>query len=92
MVIVAMWVVAALFAPDAIEPPILLLFGIVAYGFCANVCYTGGWILDLLWKEPDADAAARRRLGIFKAGLVFSCLVTTIPFWITLVVAVLGHL
>jgi hypothetical protein len=30
--------------------PILAVFGVFAYGIMANVCYTGGWISELVAK------------------------------------------
>jgi len=91
-VVAAVWVISALGKLDMMAPPLFLVFDIMLYAFCANVCYTGGWILDLAWKEPDPDAANRRRRGIFIAGLIFSCVVTTVPLWLTIGMIVLRHL
>jgi hypothetical protein len=91
-VVAAVWVISVLGRLDMMAPPLFLVFDIILYAFCANVCYTGGWILDLAWKEPDADAAARRRRGIFIAGMIFSCLITTLPLWLVIGAIVLKHL
>jgi hypothetical protein len=92
LVVAAVWAISVLGKLDMMVPPLFFVADITAYAFCANVCYTGGWILDLAWKEPDADAAARRRRGFFIAGLIFSCLITSAPLWLALAALVLKHL
>jgi hypothetical protein len=91
LVIAAVWGISVLGKQDVLGSPLFLVLDVIVYAFCANVCYTGGWILDLAWKEPDADAAARRRRGFFIAGLIFSCLITTVPLWLTLAAVVIKH-
>jgi len=65
---------------DAIEPMALIL-GVVLYGIMANVCYTLGWIVEL--RVRRSDPARARKLGekLFRAGMVFACLLTSGPFW-----------
>jgi threonine/homoserine/homoserine lactone efflux protein len=91
IIVAAVWAISALGKLDMLVSPLFFVVDVIAYAFFANVCYTGGWILDLAWKEPDADAAARRRRGIFLAGLIFSCLITTIPLWLAIGAMVLKH-
>jgi len=92
VVVTLLWVISMLGELDMSAPPIFFVFEIIVYAFFANVCYNGGWILDLAWKEPDADAAARRRRGFFIAGLIFSCLITTLPLWLAIGAIILKHL
>jgi hypothetical protein len=53
--------------------------GVALYGIAANVCYTLGWITELLWTWGDLDRAARIRHKLFRAGLLFSVLITLSP-------------
>ncbi|HUX46213.1 MAG TPA: hypothetical protein VMV57_15815 [Terracidiphilus sp.] len=68
-------------AEDNIEP----FLGVVAYAFMANVCYTLGWFIELASRNVDAFAARRRARWMFRAGLIFFCLLTTAPAWFALV-------
>jgi hypothetical protein len=61
------------------DPPMAALIGILVYGIAANVCYTSGWIAELvigiLWKNrvgPFGEMA-------FLAGVLFSIGVTLTP-------------
>jgi hypothetical protein len=61
------------------DPPIFGILIVVLYAVAANVCYTGGWIGELvIWKlwPREADKFASRS---FVAGLIFSILLTLIP-------------
>jgi hypothetical protein len=65
---------------DAVEPFGMLL-GVAAFAFMANVCYSLGWVIELLQRENNpARARANAEKG-FRRGLLFSCLLTTAPFW-----------
>jgi hypothetical protein len=59
--------------------PLLAVFSVIIYGFLANLCYTGGWIAELIvrraWPE-EADQFAR---WSFSLGLFFSVLLTLTP-------------
>jgi hypothetical protein len=65
---------------DAVEPMALML-GILLYGFAANVCYTLGWIIELHGRRRDPTLARERARWMFRAGMLFSALLTTTPFW-----------
>jgi hypothetical protein len=65
---------------DAIEPMALVL-GVVVYGIMANLCYTLGWVVELRGRKTDPAAARRRGQWMFRAGLLFSCVLTSVPFW-----------
>lgn len=65
---------------DAIEPMALVL-GAVVYGIMANLCYTLGWVIELSSRRKDPLAARRRGRWMFRAGMIFSCVLTSLPFW-----------
>jgi hypothetical protein len=65
---------------DAIEPMALVL-GVVVYGIMANLCYTLGWVIELRRRSTDPVAARQRGQWMFRAGTLFSCLLTSLPFW-----------
>lgn len=61
------------------DPPIFGIFLILVSAIGANICYTGGWIVELcvakLWPR-EADKFATRS---FLLGLVLSVLLTLVP-------------
>jgi hypothetical protein len=65
---------------DAVEP-IVLAFSVVAYGVLANLCYTLGWIVELVSKREHEVGARQRAEKLFLLGLWFSCLLTSAPLW-----------
>ena len=69
---------------DAIEP-LALAVGVLVYAILANIAYTLGWIVELSTRTGDGTAARSRSKKLFPAGLWFSSLVTTSPFWFGLV-------
>lgn len=69
---------------DAIEP-MLMFVGVVVYGVMANLCYTLGWIIELWSRKANPVAARRRGQLMFRVGLLFSCVLTSLPFWLACV-------
>jgi hypothetical protein len=69
---------------DAVEP-LGLAVGVIVYAIMANLCYTLGWAVELGTRTGDSSAARSRSKKLFVAGLWFSCLLTTVPFWFGLV-------
>lgn len=67
-----------LFGQDVLNP-LGFVFAIIAYGIAANVCYTLGWISELLWSRGDTSRTAPMRRSVFRAGVIFSALVTVAP-------------
>src|SRR5215831_11201846 len=63
---------------DFVEP-MFLLFGVIAYGIAANLCYTLGWITELLWSAGDISRTERVRPKIFRIGFCFSAGLTALP-------------
>jgi hypothetical protein len=65
---------------------------IVAYGIAANVCYTGGWLV-----ENTVEAWLKRPVyglgpALFRYGLVLSIGVTLLPAGFVAIVNILGRL
>jgi hypothetical protein len=60
--------------------PLFAVFGIIAYGVGANVCYTGGWVSELIarliWKEQSEHFGKIA----FALGMIFSVILTVVPF------------
>ncbi len=65
---------------DMPEPTILVPFAIIAYGIVANLCFTGGWIAELLLArfrpETRTDLFGLRA---FRMGVKFSIAITILP-------------
>jgi len=55
------------------EEPIVMIIGPVFYAIMANLCYTTGWIFDIVFYRGSP------RLALFKAGLIFSMAITSLP-------------
>ena len=62
------------------DPPILVPLGIIFYGIMANVCYTGGWIAELLLARfrPEIRTGLFG-LRAFRLGVKFSIALTIFP-------------
>ena len=52
--------------------PILAVFGVFAYGIMANICYTGGWISELVAKYVWREQAENLGKITFALGVIFS--------------------
>jgi len=63
---------------DFVEP-LFLLFGVIAYGILANICYSLGWITELLWSAGDTSRTQAIRPKIFRIGFIFSVALTGLP-------------
>lgn len=61
------------------DPPAFALIGVLLYGILANVCYTGGWITELLVAKLWSVDTARFGPIAFILGTGFSVLVTLVP-------------
>lgn len=61
------------------DPPIFAVLGVIAYGIAANICFTGGWVVELLirWAWPD-ESNPLATLS-FTLGMVFAVLLTLVP-------------
>jgi hypothetical protein len=69
--------VLAFIGPDEdIGSPLL---GIIFYGFMANVCYTLGWVTELIWDGVITTRTKEMRRKVFRVGLLFSVGLTLLP-------------
>jgi hypothetical protein len=64
---------AAVKPGEDFEEPLAMIFGPFVYAFLANVCYTLGWIADTV------SSQSRPRVGLYKAGVIFSVVLTALP-------------
>lgn len=55
------------------EEPIMMIIGPIIYGVMANVCFSLGWIVD------TTVYRGRPRAALYKAGLIFSVILTALP-------------
>jgi hypothetical protein len=61
------------------DPPVFAVIAVIAYGVMANVCFTGGWIAELLSRRVwggRVDAFGEVALTL---GTIFSVLLTLLP-------------
>jgi len=63
---------------DFVEP-LFLLFGVIIYAVLANVCYSLGWITELIWRPDDNTDKRAIRTRLFRNGLLFSVGLTALP-------------
>lgn len=61
------------------DPPIFAIFGVIAYAVAANICYTGGWIAELISREVWGEKAKGLAEISFTLGVVFSFFLTLVP-------------
>ena len=61
------------------NPPIAALIGVVLFGVIANVCYTGGWITELLVAKVWHAETPQFGPIAFTLGTAFSVLVALAP-------------
>ncbi len=76
-------------------PPLFGLFAVIIYAIMANVCFTGGWIAELVVRKAWPQEADRFATLGLSLGLVFSVLLTLAPAVVIGVAGIfglLGHL
>lgn len=61
------------------NPPGFALIGIFIYGILANVCFTGGWIAELVMRKVWPQEADRFATLSLSLGVIFSVLLTLAP-------------
>ncbi len=61
------------------DPPIFAIIGVVVYAIGANVCYTVGWLAELIAREVWGDKAKSFAEISFTLGVIFSFLLTLVP-------------
>ncbi len=61
------------------DPPLFAIFGVIAYAVVANICYTAGWMAELISREIWGDKAKGFAEISFTLGTVFSFFLTLVP-------------
>lgn len=61
------------------DPVFAGFFGVVAYAIAANICYTAGWVTELMISRSQKRSATALGLKAFRYGLRFSVVVTFLP-------------
>jgi hypothetical protein len=61
------------------DPPLFAVFGAVIYGIMANICYTGGWIVELGIRKAWPEQADRFATLTLAVGVVFAVVLTLSP-------------
>ena len=61
------------------DPPLFAIIGVALYAIAANVCYTGGWLAELISREVWGDKARGFGEISFTLGIIFSFLLTLLP-------------
>jgi hypothetical protein len=61
------------------DPPMVVPLAIIVYGIGANVCFTGGWILECLLRSGMSVDTTAFAVWAFRAGMKFSVILTLIP-------------
>jgi hypothetical protein len=61
------------------NPPIGTIFGIIAYAIGANLCFTCGWLVEIVVRRIWQDKAGAFAQISFSLGLLFSILLTLTP-------------
>ena len=69
------------------DPPLFAVLAVLLYGILANVCYTGGWITELLVARFWGVDTSRFGPIAFSLGTAFSVLVTLVPAGVVIVIA-----
>lgn len=52
---------------------------VILYALAANLCYTLGWITELLWAWGETSRTENIRPKVFRLGLIVSAGVTLLP-------------
>lgn len=76
------------------DPPIFALVGVVLYGIFANVCFSGGWLAELIVRKLWPSEADRFSTLSLSLGLIFSVVLTLAPaivIGVAGVFALIGH-
>ena len=71
------------------DPPILAIIAVVFYAVAANVCFTGGWVAELIVRRTWPGESEALATLSFTLGLVFAVVVTLLPAVFVAALAVL---
>lgn len=61
------------------DPPIIAVFAVIAYAVGANICYTGGWVIELIVKKIWGERSGAFWQIAFLLGMLFSIILTLSP-------------
>jgi hypothetical protein len=61
------------------DPPLFAVIAVILYAVAANVCYTGGWIAELLVRRAWPEESNQFAPLTFTLGLAFAVVVTLLP-------------
>ncbi len=61
------------------DPPIIAVFAVIGYGIGANICFTGGWIVEIVVRKIWAERVGAFAQISFALGFAFSVLLTLLP-------------
>jgi hypothetical protein len=61
------------------DPPFFAVLAVIAYGVMANVCFTGGWILELASGQVWGERAEAFGEIAFTLGTIGSVFLTFVP-------------
>ena len=88
-IVVAIFAAGSIFFFDAdLGSPLVGLLGILVYGVMANICFTFGWVFELVVRRAWPQQADRFATESFSLGLGVSILLTLAPAILAVVVGV----
>ncbi len=61
------------------DPPLFAAVGVIVYALVVNICYTGGWIVELVIRAAWPEQADRFATLSLSLGLLLTILVTLLP-------------
>jgi len=66
------------FGADVIQPTGIVSL-VLFYLLAVNICYTLGWVSELLWSDGDTARTELLRPAVYRWGLAFSVAITLLP-------------
>jgi len=61
------------------DPPLFAVFAVAIYAMLANICYTGGWIVELVIRQAWPEQADRFATLTLALGIIFAIVLTLSP-------------
>src|SRR5579863_1907547 len=74
----AIHAILARFGADVTVPTGLVPL-VLFYMLAVNICYTLGWVSELLWSDGDTARTELLRPAVYRWGLTFSVAITLLP-------------
>jgi hypothetical protein len=82
--------VLSVIGPEGGPPLAMMVQAAAVYGMLANVCYTSGWVLEMLAHWAWGRRAPRVGPLLFREGLIFSVGLTLLPVLLAILFQVGG--